>query len=331
MFKLFNILSSSEEIVEESVKAVCVYSTMYNENKLDIYTSLNNPHLKINDLMKILKSPLESKNILVDNDSVIDIIFKCRNKQVSTDFFKWYHNFLTSCIKNKSTVSYEEIEKIGHIYVLQCDGGIKVGKTKNDVKKRIKGLQTGNVEDIKILYDFETSNADLLERYIHYILQRYRCNSNREFFDCDVQYIINVVNMSGIVLDTLKSTFDQISQEEVVHKISEKLQIPITMAPRKQDEMGSSLSSSVSSIEVDVLDLVEVELMDKLDIWMKKNIVSKENNLLKIEDVVNGFHEKVMSPVRMRSYIPIVEKHLGILVTEYKGKGKGWKNFSIKV
>jgi len=36
--------------------------------------------------------------------------------------------------------TYEEIEKTGHIYVIKTDGGIKVGKTKDIVQKRIKGL-----------------------------------------------------------------------------------------------------------------------------------------------------------------------------------------------
>jgi prophage antirepressor-like protein len=79
--------------------------------------------------------------------------------------------------------TYEEIEKTGHIYVIKTDGGTKVGKTKDVLSKRTKGLQTGNVNDIEVILDFQTSNADLLEKCIHYILDRYRCNSNREFFD----------------------------------------------------------------------------------------------------------------------------------------------------
>ena len=65
--------------------------------------------------------------------------------------------------------TYEEIEKTGHLYVIQTDGGKKVGKTKDGVSKRIKGLQTGNVNDIEIIFDFKTSNADLLEKCVHYI------------------------------------------------------------------------------------------------------------------------------------------------------------------
>ena len=70
--------------------------------------------------------------------------------------------------------TYEEIEKTGHIYVIKTDGGTKVGKTKDTVNKRIRGLQTGNVDNIQVLLDFKTSNPDLLEKNVHYILDRYR-------------------------------------------------------------------------------------------------------------------------------------------------------------
>jgi prophage antirepressor-like protein len=99
--------------------------------------------------------------------------------------------------------TYDEIEKTGHIYVIKTDGGTKVGKTKDAVNKRIRGLQTGNVNNIEILLDFKTSNPDLLEKCAHYILDRYRCNSNREFFDCDINYIKTIVEICGNVINTL--------------------------------------------------------------------------------------------------------------------------------
>jgi hypothetical protein len=107
---------------------------------------------------------------------------------------------------------YEEIEKNGHVYVIKTDGGYKVGKTK-DINNRVKGLQTGNMKDIEVIFDFRTSNSDLLERIVHYILDRYRCNSNREFFDCNIDYIKNIVNIIGNTMDTLKSTYQSIPND----------------------------------------------------------------------------------------------------------------------
>lgn len=131
---------------------------------------------------------------------------------------------------------YEEIEKTGHVYVIKMDGGYKVGKTKDAVIKRVKGMQTANVNNIVILLDYECSNADLLEKCVHYILERYRCNNNREFFDCNVDYIIEVVNILGGVIDTLKSMYQHIPIEDMKHKIEEKLIINLNYDNVLQEE-----------------------------------------------------------------------------------------------
>jgi leucyl aminopeptidase (aminopeptidase T) len=92
--------------------------------------------------------------------------------------------------------TYEEIDKTGHVYVIGTDhSSYKIGKTKDVVTKRIRSLQTANANDIKVYLDFKTSNPDILERSVHYILDRYRCNSNREFFDCDLNYIKMIVTL----------------------------------------------------------------------------------------------------------------------------------------
>jgi phage anti-repressor protein len=110
--------------------------------------------------------------------------------------------------------TYEQIVINGYIYVIRTDGGIKVGKTK-DIIKRLQSLQTANVNNIEIVMQFPTSNPDILERCVHYILDRYRCNHNREVFDCEVDYIMNIVRICGSTIDTLKSTYQHISPEEL--------------------------------------------------------------------------------------------------------------------
>ncbi|KAJ3080034.1 hypothetical protein HK102_003356 [Quaeritorhiza haematococci] len=119
--------------------------------------------------------------------------------------------------------TYEPIAKTGHVYVIETDGGIKVGKTIKDVSSRVKGMQTANRNDIKILLDFKTSNPDLLERTAHYILDRYRSNSNREFFDCNVEHIKRVVILAGNTIDTLKSMYESISEDEFITKVNENV------------------------------------------------------------------------------------------------------------
>jgi prophage antirepressor-like protein len=169
--------------------------------------------------------------------------------------------------------TYEEIEKTGHIYVIKTDGGTKVGKTKDTVNKRIRGLQTGNVNNIEILLDFKTSNPDLLEKNVHYILDRYRCNSNREFFDCDINYIKTIVEICGNVIDTLKSTYQHISKDDLFEKL--------TISGVNVDENTNRLCPpSYNSVNSDFYN------------WLDKNVVESHNSLLKLKDVCEGYLDK---------------------------------------
>lgn len=126
-------------------------------------------------------------------------------------------------IKEKT---YEEIEKSGYVYIFLCDGGLKVGRTdKDSVDKRKKELQTANVNKIKTIFECKTSNSDLLEKSVHYVLDRYRMNSNREFFDCDVEYIKWIIEILNVSIDTMKSTYRTITKEELYNRYQTKLEL----------------------------------------------------------------------------------------------------------
>ena len=171
--------------------------------------------------------------------------------------------------------TYEEIEKTGHIYVIKTDaqGSYKVGKTKDAVNKRIRGLQTGNVDNIQVLLDFKTSNPDLLEKNVHYILDRYRCNSNREFFDCDINYIKTVVAICGNILDTLKSTYQHISKDELFEKL--------TISGVNVDENTNRVCPpSYNSVNADFYN------------WLDENVIESHNSLLKLKDVCESYLDK---------------------------------------
>ncbi|KAJ3079320.1 hypothetical protein HK102_003862 [Quaeritorhiza haematococci] len=114
---------------------------------------------------------------------------------------------------------HEQRENTGFCYVIKTNGGIKVGKTK-DIGKRVKGLQTANVGELKILLAFPTSNPDLVERDVHYYLDRYRLNANREFFDCDPEYIKTVVELRGNFVNTMGSAYQAITRPEIMEKLA---------------------------------------------------------------------------------------------------------------
>ena len=142
--------------------------------------------------------------------------------QSNTEFQRWARGAIKE-LRSSFHKTYEPIIKTGHLYVLKTDAetAYKIGKTKDAVSKRVKGMQTGVLRDINILFDYKTSNPDLLEKCVHYILERYRSNPNREFFSCNLEYIKLIVSICGDVIDTLRSTYENITPDEVYTKLKE--------------------------------------------------------------------------------------------------------------
>jgi phage anti-repressor protein len=214
--------------------------------------------------------------------------------------------------------TYEEIEKTGHLYVIKTDGGTKVGKTKDCVSKRIKGLQTGNVNNIEIILDYPTCNADLLEKNVHFILERYRCNSNREFFDCNIDFIKKVVQTCGKVIDTLKSCYHHISDDEFVSKLKE---CHIEIHHFNEEEQSPQSINSFHD-------------------WLDNFIVSKHDGILNLKDVCELYLGKTVSSriscrykTEIENYIKKHYKGVNELYkdTSYNGeKVKGWVGMSLK-
>ena len=132
---------------------------------------------------------------------------------------------LLTKLTNFKNITYEEIESNQSVYVFSTDieGTYKIGESSRDIIKRKKELQTSCVKSIVILFEFKTFNSKMLEEIIHNILNRYRCNSSREHFRCNIDYIKNLINIAGTCLNTLKSSYQDISKEELIDKILDKL------------------------------------------------------------------------------------------------------------
>jgi len=213
--------------------------------------------------------------------------------------------------------TYEEIQKTGHVYIIRTDGGYKVGKTK-DINNRVKGLQTGNVKQIETILDFKTSNSDLLEKIVHYILDRYRCNSNREFFDCNIDYIKSIVAIAGSTIDTLKSTYHHISNDELIKKLNNRVGIKINDDLPEYDHNCYNFYS-----------------------WLEENIMYKENELLQLGETcqfylnVLNVHSSVSSKYKKELERYIKEKYSNIkweygVVKINDVTYNGWKHLCIK-
>ena len=142
---------------------------------------------------------------------------------------------------------------------------------------RIKGLQTGNVNDIQILLEFPTSNPDLLERCVHYILDRYRCNSGREFFDCNFEYIQKIIEICWNTIDTLKSTYQNIFNSGFINNIDKEIFINI-------EKFSTSTVSDVNrqgSLQNKVEDQDQQLLKDnQFYKWMDENVILFTSSIL---------------------------------------------------
>lgn len=109
----------------------------------------------------------------------------------------------TSSQERERNVSVKE----GYVYILKCDGGYKIGRAKN-TSKRIKELQTANVNDIQLVYQYKTYNCIVLEHTVHLYLKEYRHESGREFFNCDVEHMKKTIVNLGDNLDKIKEKCD---------------------------------------------------------------------------------------------------------------------------
>ena len=155
--------------------------------------------------MEYIESKInEQYNIIEEKDNII----KQKDIQLNS-------------IKN---IKYKEITKNKFIYIFSTDINniYKVGRAKN-VSNRKKNLQTANIKDIQELYSYNTHDDILLESIVHNILDKYRVNHNREHFDCNLDYIKTIIKISGNVIDILKSTFQNISEKEVLDYINNNI------------------------------------------------------------------------------------------------------------
>jgi len=76
----------------------------------------------------------------------------------------------------KEFTGFDKIEtqqKDTFLYVLSCENKLKIGVTGN-IEKRIKGLQTGNPNTIKLEYIEERYLPHKAEKYLHKYFQKHR-------------------------------------------------------------------------------------------------------------------------------------------------------------
>ena len=71
--------------------------------------------------------------------------------------------------------------------------------------------------------ELKTFNSKILEDIVHLILHRYRGNSSREHLKCSLDYIKNIIIDTGTLSNTLSSSNEDISREELIEKLLENI------------------------------------------------------------------------------------------------------------
>lgn len=187
-----------------------------------------------------------------------------------------------------SEVTYEEISKHGHVYIMSCDepGIYKCGRTKN-VSGRVKGLQTACIRTIHILFDYPTNNDILLENAVHHILDRYRCNSNREHFRCNLDYMKRIIGILGKVLDTLKSSYQTITEDELLQRLE------INCVEENKNVLSYPDPYEKSFYK-----------------WLSENIVYSEGDILQLSTICEAFIGNKVSPRSMSKFRKELERYI---------------------
>jgi hypothetical protein len=210
-------------------------------------------------------------------------------------------------------IKYVETTKSKHIYIFSTDidNVYKIGKTKNNPENRKNQLQTGCVKDIKIIYDYNTSNDSLLESFIHTILSRYQY-STREHFACNLTYIKDTINIVGLFFESLKSTYANITRKELIEKLIEKLNdyLIITDDTDPYNSIKKQVEIDIPQVELQLIEpkpvkikqveIIPVEIIKpkryselQCDIitWFKDHyeLTNNDDDIIKVKDIYEKF------------------------------------------
>lgn len=60
-----------------------------------------------------------------------------------------------------------------YLYILKCENEIKIGVS-NDVEQRLKGVQTGNKNNVEIIHFEERDDAYRIESLLHKKFKKFR-------------------------------------------------------------------------------------------------------------------------------------------------------------
>ena len=157
---------------------------------------------------------------------------------------------LTVELDRYRTKTYEEVPRLDKVYIDKDRAQLGTDKhklgTAVDENKREATFNTSSAEGSKMIYTLEVSNGKLVEDTAKHALKRY--HHAREHYNCRVEHTVDVFDIAGTVVDTLASSYEFMTRDELFDKVIDKLQAkrvqnvaPLHFA---QDEEGAGKHSA---------------------------------------------------------------------------------------
>ena len=170
-------------------------------------------------------------------EGVYEVIFISR-KPIAKEFKKWVRKTIKQIRLNSNNTlqnrikelefykepSYQELPLEETVYCFSTDieNVYKIGKTTTKSSTRKSGTQTPCVLDIQILYEVKTIDCDILEKLVHYSLNKYRL-SKREHFTSRLEHIKFVMDKCAKFVNTIGCVRQNITEKEFTEKLGNSI------------------------------------------------------------------------------------------------------------
>lgn len=140
---------------------------------------------------------------------------KFLNKKIK--LLEKYNNIL------KSNMTKHKYPTGMHIYVIKYNNLYKIGYT-NDLNKRLATYNTGSGNKLEYEYYKKTNCAKEIELCLKAMLNRYLYRSNKEFYDCDINIIINKITKCLKIEKNCKNCNEIVTQNggSIINHLIEK-------------------------------------------------------------------------------------------------------------
>jgi hypothetical protein len=124
------------------------------------------------------------------------------------------------------TKVYEAVDRLDKVYVCKDAAHLntdkhKIGKAIDDTKREAT-LNTALADGAKMVYVLEVSNGKLVEDIAKHALKRY--HHAREHYNCKLDHTCDVYDIGGTVVDTLASSYEFITRDDLFDKVTERLE-----------------------------------------------------------------------------------------------------------